>query len=96
MPAMEGPDASAPVELPEVPEPGDALRWLVNEVTIVEARLGGALSYQLGGSVLLLPTYELISEDGEIWTVVAVDEAHLDVRPDQGSGQPGATVRSEA
>ena len=28
--------------------------------------------------MLVVPTYQLISEDGGMWSVMAVDEAHLD------------------
>ncbi|GGC04659.1 hypothetical protein GCM10010972_17330 [Cellulomonas carbonis] len=66
---------------PEVPgslEPGSSLAWRVDEVTIVEARLGGALHTLTDGASVLVPTYELVSDSGAIWSVLAVAEEHLD------------------
>jgi hypothetical protein len=72
---------SSPVEQPTVPptvQPGAAVSWPVNEATIVEARLGLALHTQMDGAALLVPTYELTSSDGGVWTVIAVADSHLD------------------
>ncbi|MCU1432829.1 MAG: hypothetical protein JWP95_1934 [Actinotalea sp.] len=71
---------SGPASVP-VPASGSLLSWPVDEVTIVEARLVGAMSYQPDGSSLILPTYELVSDDGAIWTVLAVADQHLDFSP---------------
>lgn len=75
--------SEAPVEpttptLPGTPAPGSAVAWPVGEVTIVEARLGVAMHTQPDGSVLLLPSYELVGDDGGVWSVVAVADDHLD------------------
>ncbi|WP_155859349.1 hypothetical protein [Cellulomonas sp. KRMCY2] len=69
-----------PVEptLPATVTPGSAISWPVDEVTIVEARLGLAMHTQADGATLLLPTYELVSADGGIWSMLAVADAHLD------------------
>jgi hypothetical protein len=72
---------SSPVEQPTVPptvRPGAAISWPVSEATIVQARLGLALHNQMDGAALLVPTYELTSSDGGVWTVIAVADAHLD------------------
>lgn len=73
--------SSEPTEptLPAPVEPGSAIRWPVEQVTIVEARLGGAMHMQADGAALLLPTYELTSADGGIWSVLAVAESDLDL-----------------
>lgn len=78
--AMDG-SISSPVEQPTVPptlQPGASISWPVNEATIVEARLGLALHTQMDGAALLVPTYELTSSDGGVWTVIAVADSHLD------------------
>jgi hypothetical protein len=64
--------------VPSTPAAGSAISWPVNQVTIVEARLGTAMHTQADGATVLLPTYELIGSDGGIWSVIAVDDAHLD------------------
>lgn len=75
----------APVDpsLPAPVEPGAAIAWPVQEVTIVEARLGAAMHTQTGGATVLVPTYELTSRDGGIWSMIAVADAHLDFSPAQ-------------
>lgn len=64
--------------LPPTAGTGVAIRWPVQQVTVVEARLGVALYSQPDGSALLVPTYELTGEDGSVWSVVAVADAELD------------------
>lgn len=72
------------VEAPQTPQPptaasaGAPIAWPVNQVTIVEARLGSAIHYQLDGSAILVPTYELTGSDGSIWSVIAVADSALD------------------
>lgn len=66
---------------PSVPAPvaaGSRIAWPVSEVTITEARLGLAMHTQPDGAVLLVPSYELTSSDGAIWTVIAVADSQLD------------------
>lgn len=73
--------AAAPMEPPTVPPTataGSAISWPVDQATIVQARLGVAVQTQVNGSALLVPTYELTSDDGGIWTVIAVADSHLD------------------
>lgn len=75
------PRGEAVAPAPRVPgtvAPGSAFSWPVDEVTIVEARLGGALHTLADGAAVLVPTYELVSDDGGIWSVVAVTDDHLD------------------
>jgi hypothetical protein len=72
---------SSPAVQPTVPptvQPGAGISWPVSEATIVEARLGLALHTQLDGAALLVPTYELTSSDGGVWTVIAVADSLLD------------------
>lgn len=71
-------DPSVPPGVPPTVQPGAAIEWPVSQATIVEARLGLALQTQADGAALLVPTYELTSDEGAVWTVIAVTEAHLD------------------
>ena len=68
----------APVTVPPTATAGTAISWPVDQATIVQARLGVAIQTQVNGSALLVPTYELTSDDGGIWTVIAVADSHLD------------------
>ncbi len=71
-------------EVPQTPQPPEAasagtrIGWPVQQVTIVEARLGAAMHVQPDGATLLVPTYELTGSDGSIWSVIAVVESALD------------------
>lgn len=81
-----GAATSMPVEpveptVPGTPEPGAPIAWPVEEVTIVDARLGSALHTLPDGAAALLPTYELVSADGGVWTVLAVADDSLDMAP---------------
>ncbi|GAA1060881.1 hypothetical protein [Agromyces bracchium] len=67
-----------PTELPAVPSPGTALSWPVNDVDIVEARLGLASQWQPDGSVLVVPAYEFTDAAGGAWSVIAVADEQLD------------------
>jgi hypothetical protein len=68
----------APTEPPAAPSPGTAVSWPVNDVEIVEARLGRASQWQPDGSVLVVPAYEFTDADGGAWSVIAVADAKLD------------------
>ncbi|WP_199425259.1 hypothetical protein [Actinotalea solisilvae] len=68
-------------EVPATPEPGGRFAWPVDEVTITDFRLGSALHGLPSGAAALLPTYELISADGAVWTVLALTEDALDLGP---------------
>jgi hypothetical protein len=50
----------------------------VNDVEIVEARLGLASQWQPDGSVLVVPAYEFTDADGGAWSVIAVADDALD------------------
>lgn len=63
---------------PATPRAGTALRWPVEDVTIVEATLGSAMHWSTDAT-LLVPTYELVDSRGAIWTVIAVADEHLDM-----------------
>ena len=67
-----------PTEPPATPREGTALAWAVNDVEIVEARLGLATNWQPDGSVLVVPAYEFTDTEGGTWSVIAVAESKLD------------------
>ncbi|WP_430645711.1 hypothetical protein [Agromyces sp. GXS1127] len=67
-----------PTAPPAVPSAGTAVSWPVNDVEIVEARLGLASQWQPDGSVLVVPAYEFTDADGGAWSVVAVADDELD------------------
>lgn len=70
----------APEADPTVPptaDPGTAIPWPVQQVTITDARLGVSLVTGPDGAALLVPAYELTGTDGSTWSVVAVDESAL-------------------
>ncbi|WP_277211228.1 hypothetical protein [Isoptericola croceus] len=71
-------EQSEPTAPPAPPSSGDDLPWPVSEVTITEARLGLTQHHDDGGSVLLLPAYELSDAAGNTWSVLAVAEGVLD------------------
>jgi hypothetical protein len=68
----------APTEPPAAPDAGTAVAWAVNDVEIVEGRLGLASQWQPDGSVLVVPAYEFTDTDGGTWSVIAVADAKLD------------------
>lgn len=63
------------------PVPGGPVAWPVEDVTIVSATLTEARYTLSDDSVLLVPAYELTDGAGGRWTVMAVDEEHLDFAP---------------
>ncbi|WP_173924478.1 hypothetical protein [Agromyces sp. Marseille-P2726] len=65
-------------EPPAAPTGGTALSWPVNEVEIVEARLGLATHWQVTGGVLLVPAYEFTDAAGGTWSVIALADSMLD------------------
>ena len=67
-----------PTEPPAVPTAGTPLAWPVNDVEIVDARLGLASQWQADGSVLVVPAYEFTDADGGTWSVIAVADEKLD------------------
>ncbi|NUU18813.1 hypothetical protein HP550_16290 [Cellulomonas humilata] len=73
---------SSPVQseptVPETPSAGSPLAWPVQEVTLVSARLGVALTTLPTGASVLVPTYELADADGVTWSVIAVVDDQLD------------------
>ena len=77
------PDAAQPPtrSVPATAQPGSPIAWPVTEVSLTSARLGLTLTTQPDGSSLLLPAYELTSDDGQIWSAVAVADAQLDFAP---------------
>lgn len=82
--ATEGGDERVMMDAPTTPSvpvpvsPGARIGWPVNEVTITQARLGLAMHTQPDGAALLVPSYELTSSDGAVWSVIAVADAQLD------------------
>jgi hypothetical protein len=74
--------APEPTDEPTVPatvQPGAAIDWPVQQVTITSARLGVSLITQADGAALLVPAYELTGSDGSVWSVIAVAEDSLDL-----------------
>lgn len=63
------------------PEPGGPIAWPVEDVTIVSAALTEVRYTLPGGTVLLVPAYDLADAAGSTWTVLAVDEELLDFAP---------------
>ena len=72
--------SSVPTEptVPATPTAGSPLAWPVQEVTLVSARLGVALTTLPTGASVLVPTYELADADGATWSVIAVVDDQLD------------------
>ena len=64
--------------VPATPTAGSPLAWPVQEVTLVSARLGVALTTLPTGASVLVPTYELADADGATWSVIAVVDDQLD------------------
>ena len=71
-------DRSSPSEPPATPTPGARIAWPVINVNIVGSSLVLASQWQPDGTVLLLPAYEFTDSNGGTWSVIAVDEKHLD------------------
>ncbi|HEX6955199.1 MAG TPA: hypothetical protein VF156_10015 [Agromyces sp.] len=67
-----------PTEPPAAPGAGTAVSWPVNDVEIVEARLGLASQWQPDGGVLVVPAYEFTDAVGGTWSVIAVADSKLD------------------
>ncbi|MFC8191046.1 hypothetical protein ACFUMH_05210 [Cellulomonas sp. NPDC057328] len=82
MPVEPEPEpAPAEPTVPPVPAPGSPIAWPVQEVTLVDARLGVTLLTAPDGATLLVPAWELTDADGRTWSVVAVAEDQLDLSP---------------
>lgn len=67
--------------VPPTADPGSAIAWPVYEVALTSSRLGLTMYTQPDGSTVLLPAYELTSDDGQVWSVMAVTETQLDLSP---------------
>jgi len=63
--------------VPAVAEPGAPIAWAVSQVTITKAELVTTSQYQPDGSTLLIPAYQLSSDDGSQWTVNALADSAL-------------------
>ncbi|WP_315099299.1 hypothetical protein, partial [uncultured Cellulomonas sp.] len=64
--------------VPPTPSAGSPLAWPVQDVTLVSARLGVALTTLPTGASVLVPTYELADAEGVTWSVIAVVDDQLD------------------
>ena len=70
-----------------VAKPGSAIAWPLTEVVLTSARLGLTIYVQPDGATVLLPAYALSSASAgagagaQVWSVVAVSDAHLDFAP---------------
>lgn len=67
-----------PTAPPATPGDGTAVSWPVDDVEIVDARLGLTTQWQPDGSVLVVPAYEFTDADGGTWSVIAVADSALD------------------
>ncbi|HEY0188849.1 MAG TPA: hypothetical protein VGC67_15260 [Cellulomonas sp.] len=76
-PSQPDPAETAEPTVPTTAEPGAAIDWPVQQVTITAAQLGLSQISQTDGAVLLVPTYELTGSDGSAWSVVAVADSAL-------------------
>jgi hypothetical protein len=75
----DDPAASDEVATPPAPvTAGAPFAWPVTEVVLTGARLGLAQHTHPDGATVLLPAYELSSDDGAVWSVVAVADTGLD------------------
>ncbi|MEV7973432.1 hypothetical protein [Cellulomonas sp. NPDC089187] len=63
--------------VPPTVQPGAAIDWTVQQVTITEAELGLSQVFQDNGAVILAPSYLLTGDDGGTWGVIAVADSAL-------------------
>lgn len=74
-------DPEAEPTVPTTPEPGSAVAWPVQQVELVDARLGVSLVTLPDGAAVLVPAWELTDAEGTPWSVVAVADDQLDLSP---------------
>jgi len=79
--SQDSQDDAGPSTARATPAPGGPVAWPVEDVTIVSAVLTEARYTLSDDSVLLVPAYDLIDDEGNRWTVMAVDEELLDFAP---------------
>ncbi|MGC0249243.1 hypothetical protein [Pseudactinotalea sp. Z1748] len=72
-------DQSGTPAPPLTPEPGQPLRWPISQTRIVDADQGLRAYTHPEAGTLILPTWNLIDETGNIWPVPAVQEEFLDM-----------------
>lgn len=72
-------DQSGTPAPPITPEPGAPLQWPISQTRIVEADQGLRAYTHPEAGTLILPTWNLIDESGNIWPVPAVQEEFLDM-----------------
>ncbi|WP_152230522.1 hypothetical protein [Georgenia ruanii] len=77
-PAPDTAVATSPGRPPAPARRGAPVAWPVREVTVTGARLGLTAYTDPDGTALLVPAYELTSDDGT-WSVLAVAEEALDL-----------------
>lgn len=70
--------APDPSQVPDTPEPGSAISWPVQQVTIDSAELELSTYTEVSGAVVVAPTYRLTGTDGSVWTVIAVADSALE------------------
>lgn len=81
MRTMEGEATDMPAPTATVPPTlaaGSAIPWPVSSVTLTTSRLGLGMTTLADGATVLVPSYELGSDDGSTWSVNAVAEDRLD------------------
>lgn len=75
-------DWAPPTEPPPTPTPDAKVSWPVTTVQIISSSLALMSQWLPDGSVLLLPAYKFTDTNGGTWSVIAVDESHLDFSTD--------------
>ncbi len=69
---------SMPDRHPAAPGPGEPLTWPVEQIRLVSAALTAGGYVQPDGTVLMVPMWDLIDDQGRSWPVIAVAEDALD------------------
>lgn len=72
-------DWTPPTQPPATPIPGAQVPWEVQEVALVSAELTLTTIWTQGGAILLVPAYELGSEEGGTWSTLALAPQALDL-----------------
>ena len=80
--ADEGMGGSAPGQPLTAPAPGSKIAMPIANVKITKAELGLSTYYEMPGSRLLLPTYQLSDADGATWQVIAIADDAIDFSVD--------------
>lgn len=72
-------DWTPPTQPPATPIPGAQVPWEVEEVALVSAELTLTTIWTQDGAILLVPAYELGSDEGGTWSTLALAPQALDL-----------------